>query len=43
LPGEGADDWEVVRAFFVQRVADLLVPPTRALHIQTHRVDVRER
>ena len=42
LPGEGEDDWETVKAFFMQRVADLLVPPTKELHIQEHRVDVRE-
>ena len=42
LPGEGAEDWESVKDFFVQRVADLLIPPTRELTIQGRRVDVRE-
>jgi hypothetical protein len=42
LPGEGADDWESVKDFFVQRVADLLIPPTRELTIQARSVDVHE-
>jgi hypothetical protein len=40
LPGEGAHDWERVKGFFRQRVADLLLPPTRELEIQRNRVDV---
>ena len=42
LPGEGAGDWDVVRDYFVCRVGDLLVPPTRALDIQARKVDVGE-
>jgi hypothetical protein len=42
LPGEGEDDWEAVKNFFMQRIADLLIPPTRELRIQKRRVEVRE-
>lgn len=41
LPGEGDDDWDTVKAFFIDRVGDLLVPPGPALKIQNRRVDVR--
>ena len=40
LPGEGPRDWDVVKAFFVERVGDLLVPPAKQLAIQANRVDV---
>ena len=40
LPGEGPRDWATVKDFFVRRVGDLLVPPARALAIQSQRVDV---
>ena len=42
LPGEGAGDWAIVKSFFIQRVADLLVPPTKELRIQKRRIDVFE-
>jgi hypothetical protein len=42
LPGEGKDDWEMVKSFFIKRVADLLVPPTKELQIQKRRVDVHD-
>jgi len=41
LPGEGPDDWATVTDFFLTRVGQLLVPPTRALAIQDRVVDVR--
>lgn len=41
LPGEGADDWSAVKAFFGTAVAALIVPPRRALSIQRRRVGVR--
>jgi hypothetical protein len=41
LPGEGTNDWRSVRDFFSMAVAALLVPPTRALAIQSNVVDVR--
>lgn len=40
LPGEGNHDWERVKSFFAQRVADLLLPPIRELDIQQRRVEV---
>jgi hypothetical protein len=40
LPGEGPRDFAVVRDFFIERVGNLLVPPSRALDIQDHVVDV---
>jgi hypothetical protein len=40
LPGEGPRDFASVREFFLERVGNLLVPPTRALEIQDHVVDV---
>ncbi|MBW2457359.1 MAG: nucleotidyl transferase AbiEii/AbiGii toxin family protein [Deltaproteobacteria bacterium] len=41
LPGEGADDWSTVKDFFLTRVGQLLVPPTKTLAIQGREVDVR--
>lgn len=41
LPGEGTDDWHIVRDFFLSRVGQLLVPPTKLLAIQSREVDVR--
>jgi hypothetical protein len=41
LPGEGAQDWATVKAFFASRVAALLLGPNRALAIQRQVVDVR--
>jgi hypothetical protein len=41
LPGEGANDWNAVKDFFLTRVGQLLVPPTRSLAIQAREVDVR--
>jgi hypothetical protein len=43
LPGEGSDDWDVVKAFFSTAVAALIVPPRRALEIQRRRVGVRRK
>ena len=42
LPGEGPDDWAAVRDFFLSRVGQLLIPPSRVLTIQQNRIDVRE-
>jgi hypothetical protein len=42
LPGEGRNDWKTVKAFFVERVGSLLVPPPRALEIQERVVDVTQ-
>ena len=39
--GEGADDWQGVKAFFLSRVGNLLVHPSGKLEIQGHIVDVR--
>jgi hypothetical protein len=41
LPGEGARDWEQVKAFFVAAAGALIVPPTKRLEVQRHVVDVR--
>jgi hypothetical protein len=41
LPGEGPDDWATVKDFFLTRVGNLLVPPSRELEIQKRVVDVR--
>ena len=41
LPGEGPDDWSMVKEFFLTRVGALLVPPVRKLQIQSRVVDVR--
>ncbi len=40
LPGEGGDDWDVVKAFFSTAVAALIVPPRKPLAIQSRRVGV---
>ena len=40
LPGEGPDDWRNVKSFFQRAVAALIVPPTRALDIQSLIVDI---
>jgi len=40
LPGEGRNDWKLVKAFFVERAGSVLVPPTRELEIQGRMVDV---
>jgi hypothetical protein len=40
LPGEGAQDWQRVKAFFEARVGALLLPPAEALDIQANQVDV---
>jgi len=42
LPGEGKDDWSVVKDFFWTRVGQLLIPPARALEIEGRVVDVIE-
>jgi hypothetical protein len=42
LPGEGRNDWKLVKAFFVERAGSLLVPPARALEIQSREVDVAQ-
>lgn len=41
LPDEGPSDWATVKDFFVRRVGALLIPPERALAIQSRVVDVR--
>lgn len=41
LPGEGKGDWEQVKGFFSRAVAALVVPPSKALQIQSRVVDVR--
>lgn len=40
LSGEGRKDWATVKAFFLERVGSLLVPPAHALEIQSNVVDV---
>jgi len=40
LPGEGPDDWDALKSFFVSRVGSLLVPPPRELAIERQRVDL---
>jgi len=40
LPGEGPDDWSTVKNFFIKRVGNLIVPPTRELAIQNRVIDV---
>ena len=40
LPGEAPEDWATVRDYFLTRVGNLLVPPTRALKIQDRIVDL---
>jgi hypothetical protein len=41
LPGEGPGDWAAVKEFFLTRVGNLLVPPSRKLEIQRRVIDVR--
>ncbi len=41
LPGEGPGDWAAVKDFLLNRVGQLLVPPSRSLAIQNRTVDVR--
>ncbi len=41
LPGEGPQDWQHVRDYFVSAVSALLVPPVTPLAIQSLIVDVR--
>lgn len=41
LPGEGSDDWDVVKTFFSTAVAALIVPPRTALAIQRRQVALR--
>lgn len=40
LPGEGPDDWTIVKDFFRIRVGQLLIPPARELQIERCVVDV---
>jgi hypothetical protein len=40
LPGEGKDDWSIVKDFFWTRVGQLLIPPARELEIERRVVDV---
>jgi hypothetical protein len=40
LQGEGPEDFGIVKDFFLSRVGNLIVPPTRALRIQGNVVDV---
>lgn len=40
LPGEGPDDWATVKAFFWNRVGQLLIPPAHELLIERRVVDV---
>lgn len=40
LPGEGKNDWTIVKDFFLSHAGSLLIPPNRKLSIQSHRVDV---
>lgn len=42
LPGEGVHDWSRVRGYFLERVGQLLLPPTEALEIQNLVVDVAD-
>ncbi len=41
LPGEGPKDFDTVKDFFLSRVGNLIVPPSRSLEIQQWSVDVR--
>ena len=41
LPDEGPQDWETVKQFFLTRVGNLLIPPSRVLEIQSQVIDVR--
>ena len=40
LPGEGPDDWDSLKSFFISRVGSLLVPPSCELAIERQRVDL---
>jgi len=40
LQGEGPEDFGIVKDFFLSRVGNLIVPPTRSLRIQGNVVDV---
>ena len=40
LPGEGREDWTMVKDYFLTQVGNMLVPPGRRLSIQDRRVDV---
>ena len=42
LPGEGPEDFAIVKNFFLERVGNLLIPPAQTLSIQNRRVDVVE-
>lgn len=42
LPGEGPGDWDAVKDFFLTRVGNLLIPPSRELKIQKRVIDVRD-
>jgi len=42
LPGEGRDDWSMVKEFFWSRVGHLLIPPARELQIERCVIDVVE-
>lgn len=42
LPGEGRQDWQAVKAYFLINVGSLLVPPGATLAIQANQVDVNE-
>ncbi len=42
ISGEGPEDWRLVKEFFLNAVAALLVPPLVPLFIQSQCVDVRE-
>lgn len=41
LPGEGPNDLQLVKRYFLVQVGSLLVPPMRPLAIQAQQVDVR--
>ncbi len=42
LPGEGPQDWATVTDYFLTRVGQLLVPPSKRLAIQDREVDLRD-
>jgi hypothetical protein len=41
LPGEGPVDRPTVKEYFLTRVGNLLVPPTRELSIRRRMIDIR--
>lgn len=43
IPGEGDQDWLLIKEFFSSAVGALLVPPSKALKVQSHVIDVRPR